>query len=38
MGMSEEHAIGQYFKRLVVIESLLGNVDHHTQRFAALGA
>jgi hypothetical protein len=36
MGVSEECAIGQYFKRLLVIESVLGTADYHVRRFAAL--
>jgi hypothetical protein len=38
MGVTEEGAVGRYFKRLVVIEALLGNPDHHVQRFATLSA
>jgi hypothetical protein len=38
MGVSEECAIGQYFKRLLVIESVLGTADYHVRRFAALSA
>ncbi len=35
MGMTEELAIGHYFKRLLVIESQFGNTDHHLSQFAA---
>lgn len=33
MGMTEELAIGHYFKRLTVIESEFGNRDFHTTRY-----
>jgi alkylation response protein AidB-like acyl-CoA dehydrogenase len=35
MGMTEELAIGHYFKRLLVIDSQFGNADYHLERFAA---
>ena len=35
MGMTEELAIGHYFKRLLVIESQFGNTDFHLTQFAA---
>lgn len=35
LGMTEEHMIGQYFKRLVVISGLFGGMDFHLERFAA---
>jgi alkylation response protein AidB-like acyl-CoA dehydrogenase len=35
MGMTEELRIGHYFKRLLVIDSQLGNADYHLQQFAA---
>ncbi len=35
MGMTEELAIGHYFKRLLVIESQFGNTDYHLAQFAA---
>lgn len=34
MGMTEELRIGHYFKRLLVIDALFGNSDHHLYRFA----
>ncbi len=37
MGMTDELAIGHYFKRLAMIEPLFGNADHHLKRFAGLG-
>ena len=40
MGMTDEMAIGHYFKRATMIESAFGTVDHHLTRyeFLALGA
>ncbi len=35
MGMTEELAIGHYFKRLLVIDSQFGNADYHLEKFAA---
>lgn len=36
MGMTEELAIGHYFKRLTTIDTLFGNVDFHLKRFGSL--
>ncbi|HEY2177360.1 MAG TPA: acyl-CoA dehydrogenase family protein [Caulobacteraceae bacterium] len=36
MGMTEEMAIGHYFKRATMIEGLYGSVDHHLARYEAL--
>ncbi len=36
MGMTDELAIGSYFKRLTIFESEFGNVDHHMKRHIAL--
>ena len=36
MGMTEELSIGHYFKRLTMIDTMFGNVDHHLKRFGAL--
>jgi alkylation response protein AidB-like acyl-CoA dehydrogenase len=36
MGMTQELAVGSYFKRLTVIENQFGTVDHHLARYAAL--
>jgi hypothetical protein len=36
MGMTDEMAIGHYFKRATVLESLFGSVDHHLGRYEAL--
>ncbi len=35
MGMTEELRIGHYFKRLLVIDAMFGDSDHHLQQFAA---
>jgi pimeloyl-CoA dehydrogenase small subunit len=36
MGMTEELNIGHYFKRLTMIDTMFGNVDHHLKRFGSL--
>ena len=36
MGMTDEMAIGHYFKRATMIESQFGSVDHHLRRYEAL--
>lgn len=36
MGMTDELNIGHYFKRLTIIDTLFGNVDHHLKRFGSL--
>lgn len=36
MGMTDELAIGHYFKRTTIIEGLFGSVDHHLRRYEAL--
>ncbi|HLK25904.1 MAG TPA: acyl-CoA dehydrogenase family protein [Caulobacteraceae bacterium] len=36
MGMTDEMAIGHYFKRGTVLESLFGSSDHHLARYEAL--
>ena len=38
MGMTDELNVGHYFKRLTMIDTLYGNVDHHLKRFASFGA
>jgi len=38
IGMTDELNVGHYFKRLTLIDTLFGNIDHHLKRFAALGA
>lgn len=37
MGMTDELAIGHYFKRITAIDALFGNADHHLQAYAAAG-
>lgn len=37
MGLTEELAIGHYFRRATVIESLFGSLDFHVRRFERLG-
>jgi len=36
MGMTDELAIGHYFKRLTMIDTLFGNSDFHLERFASV--
>jgi pimeloyl-CoA dehydrogenase small subunit len=36
MGMTDEMAIGHYFKRATIIEGLFGSVDHHMRRYEGL--
>jgi alkylation response protein AidB-like acyl-CoA dehydrogenase len=36
MGMTDEMAIGHYFKRATMLESLFGSTDHHLRRYEAL--
>jgi alkylation response protein AidB-like acyl-CoA dehydrogenase len=36
MGMTEELAIGHYFKRLTALQYEFGSTDHHLTRYAAL--
>lgn len=38
MGMTDELAIGHYFKRLTIIDSEFGNTDHHLKRYTELSA
>ena len=35
-GVTDEYAIGHYFKRLTIFEHEFGNVDHHLKRHVAL--
>ena len=37
MGMTDELNVGHYFKRLTMLDTLYGNVDHHLKRYAQLG-
>jgi hypothetical protein len=34
--MSEEYDVGHYFKRMTLVERLLGDRDYHVRRYAAL--
>lgn len=36
MGMTDELNVGHYFKRLTMIDTMFGNVDHHLKRYASL--
>jgi alkylation response protein AidB-like acyl-CoA dehydrogenase len=36
IGMTDELALGHYFKRVTMLDALYGNVDHHLARYAAL--
>ena len=36
MGMTEEMPISHFFKRLTMIDTLFGNVDHHRRRYSDL--
>jgi len=38
MGMTDELAVGSYFKRLSIIENEFGSVDHHLRRHVKLSA
>ncbi|MDT4834210.1 pimeloyl-CoA dehydrogenase, small subunit [compost metagenome] len=33
MGMTDELSVGDYFKRLTMLDQLLGDSDYHLQRF-----
>jgi pimeloyl-CoA dehydrogenase small subunit len=36
MGMTDELNVGHYFKRLTMLDTLYGSVDHHLKRYASL--
>ena len=36
MGMTDELNVGHFFKRLTMIDTMFGNVEHHLKRYAAL--
>ncbi len=36
MGMTDELNVGHFFKRLTMIDTAFGNVDHHLKRYAQL--
>ncbi len=35
IGMSEEYKVGHYFKRMTIVERLLGDTSHHLARYIA---
>lgn len=37
IGMTMEYAVGHYFKRLTMIETMFGDSDHHLARLAEMG-
>ncbi|MET4222529.1 pimeloyl-CoA dehydrogenase small subunit [Bradyrhizobium sp. LB14.3] len=37
VGMTMEYSVGHYFKRVTMIDTLLGDADHHVRRLASLG-
>lgn len=37
MGMTWELPVGHYFKRIAMIDALLGGAEHHRERFAEMG-
>ena len=37
IGMSEEYAVGHYFKRMSMLELMLGDVDFHLERYVRPG-
>jgi alkylation response protein AidB-like acyl-CoA dehydrogenase len=38
IGITDEHDIGLYFKRMLALNAVLGDEDHHVQRVAAVQA
>jgi alkylation response protein AidB-like acyl-CoA dehydrogenase len=36
IGITDEHDVGLYFKRMVALNALFGDAQHHVERFAAL--
>lgn len=36
IGITDEHDIGLYFKRMVALDTLFGDEQHHVQRYASL--
>jgi alkylation response protein AidB-like acyl-CoA dehydrogenase len=37
MGMTDELNVGHYFKRVIMLDTLYGDVDHHLKRYLSLG-
>lgn len=38
MGMTDELHVGHFFKRVTMMDTLFGNVDHHLKRYTSLDA
>lgn len=38
MGMTWEYPVGHYSKRIIMIDHLFGDTDHHLERYIALGS
>lgn len=38
IGMTDEHDIGLYFKRMLVLAAAYGDEEHHTERFSSLAS
>ncbi len=36
MGMTNDLPVGNYFKRLLLAETIFGDIAHHQKRFASL--
>ena len=36
IGVTDEHDVGLYFKRMHVLNTLFGDEEHHVSRFASL--
>jgi alkylation response protein AidB-like acyl-CoA dehydrogenase len=36
IGITDEHDIGLYFKRMLALDAVLGDEEHHVQRLAGL--
>ena len=36
IGITDEHDVGLYFKRMVALNALFGDEEHHVRRFASL--
>jgi len=36
MGVTDELDVGHYFKRVTMIDTMFGNIDHHMKRYTAL--
>jgi alkylation response protein AidB-like acyl-CoA dehydrogenase len=38
IGMTDEYALSHFVRRMVMIDHLFGDVDHHLERFISLNA